>query len=447
MTAIELQTMRKIRPDDLALIAGKKRQSPRTGFVHLFHGSESGSDTIPIYENGCFALALLAQKKAETVLEARQLILRLLAFQTEEGNFPIYLHDFPRCYDPHLGLKMAAVWLRALQEFGAVLGAECKEKLEQSLRIIFEWTETRHKERPWTPLWWFRYRVCRAVFEQRAVEAIAFNTDKFSAADWWEYWVTWQWISTPTCDLYHQGLSMAMGSFPSSQDRFEPIPELIDWICADHFTERLLLDRPAQIQLSVLKGVQTVPFSGKIPGSICEFGSSHALIAARDPQSAVPIRLYWKEESLRSACLEVNGCSTEIKLENGRLFAKIDLPQGMVLQRDDVFEVSLFVDAAPGVDLRIAGEKGTAFSLRDRLSFQTASLRADVSFELLEGEGDFYGHILRANRSSQKAASGALQYEAFDWKIALRTLRRSDRCTLGMHLTLDLKIAGTKEEF
>ena len=127
---------KQIRAVDLALAACRKRQSPRTGFVHLFAGEESSPDTIPIYENFLFAFALFRQKTAESVLEGKELVERLIGFQTECGNFPTYLHDFPRCWDHSLPLKVAPIAVQLLRAFGSVLGAELKALLEKSIEKI-----------------------------------------------------------------------------------------------------------------------------------------------------------------------------------------------------------------------------------------------------------------------------------------------------------------------
>src|SRR3569832_1741282 len=80
---------------ELALRAGRARQSPQTGFVHhSYENLERSAETIPVYENFCFALALFRTKTVENVLEAKNLLERLLAFQTAEW-FPLFLHDYP----------------------------------------------------------------------------------------------------------------------------------------------------------------------------------------------------------------------------------------------------------------------------------------------------------------------------------------------------------------
>ena len=71
-----------MRTIDLAYSAGKNRQSPRTGLVH---GEGLFADTISIYDNFCYAYALLCQKRAETVIEAKSILTRLFSFQTGAG--------------------------------------------------------------------------------------------------------------------------------------------------------------------------------------------------------------------------------------------------------------------------------------------------------------------------------------------------------------------------
>lgn len=434
------QILRSVRPLELAMLAGRKQQSPRTGFVHLFYGSDTSSDTIPVYENGCFALALLAQKKTETVLEARLLLSKLIAFQTKEGNFPIYLHDFPQCYDANLGLKMTPLFLRALRDYSSMLGVECKEKIEVSLRQIFSWTEQRRKERPIGEKWEFCYQVCRAVFENQTQDFLPVDRLPFSASDWWEHWVILQFIETPSCDFYHSGLQMAIKPYLASpsQDRFQPPPELIDWMCSEQVDERLATHRASQIRLAALESVDMLPLNEKIPGWIANIGDFHALLAIKEPTEniSVPMHLFWRGCCLHSACLEVESSSIVSTLEGDSLFLKIHLPSTFALQRDALFEICFYVDASPDIEILIKGKKGTCFSLGDCLTIKSSSLQSEISFELLEGEGDFCGHLFRANRSHQKATTGALQYESFDWKIALRTLRRSEQCSIGFRLKL-----------
>ena len=58
-----------------------------------------------------------------------------------------------------------------------------------------------------------------------------------------------------------------------------------------------------------------------------------------------------------------------------------------------------------------------------------------LRFSLVEGEGDFCGHIYRSNRPNQRLTAN---HESFDWKIGLRTLRRSEKCILSIEILSSL---------
>ena len=121
---------------ELALRAGRARQSPQTGFVHhSYENLERSAETIPVYENFCFALALFRTKTVENVLEAKTLLERLFAFQTAEG-FPLFLHDYPQVKSRKLEKKLSIVAQFLLRDFSAVLGDGLRSQLEGLVRPV-----------------------------------------------------------------------------------------------------------------------------------------------------------------------------------------------------------------------------------------------------------------------------------------------------------------------
>lgn len=118
---------------ELALKAGRKRQSEMTRFVHYCsEHPEKSSETIPIYENFCFALALLRSRIAENILEAKALLEKLLAFQIN-SEFPVYLHEYPVCRYAGLKSKLYPVIFFILRDFHAILGEKLREQLQAVL--------------------------------------------------------------------------------------------------------------------------------------------------------------------------------------------------------------------------------------------------------------------------------------------------------------------------
>jgi hypothetical protein len=174
-----------------------------------------------------------------------------------------------------------------------------------------------------------------------------------------------------------------------SQERGEPCPNPIEWLLAEgNYSARLLCDHPHQLFAAPL------------------FPFTYEATSFADPS----FRLFWKGATLHS------------------LFAKtltFDLPEEPPLGKHDLFEVALFTDISPETELFVEGQKATSFQLGDRITIRTPQQTLHFRFELVSGSGTYCGHIFRANRPNQIANKGVNQYEAYDWQIGLRTLRRS----------------------
>jgi len=411
-----LELQKTVRATDLAIAAGRRRQSPRTGFVHVFHGDAAASDTIPIFENACFALALFSEKKAETVLEGRDLILRLLEFQTAEGNFPTYLHDFPRAYDGLMGLKVAPVLLRLLRDYGSVLGVDAKQKIETALAKILAFSETRRLP----PIWEHRYRVLRSEVPA------PLDTSRFSPADWWDYVVARQFLETPCCLAVHPELGVFVGGTSGEeQEGLEPAPQCIEYLATESFTPRLLKDHVRQLQLALIKEVET-GVCGEIEGWHSVHTTDSSLMAAHTADASMEhaFRFLWAGTTVHSLVVPTGSWV----YRDNTLF--LDLAPPAEVSRNDLFEVALYTDASPETTLLVNGVRATVFSLGQEVSIVTPQRTVSVKIELVHGDGVFCGHLFRGNRPCQTSLSGPFAHAAFDWKIALRTLRRQGACQL-----------------
>jgi hypothetical protein len=404
---------KQIKATDLALASGRKRQSPRTGFVHSFAADETAADTIPLYENFCFALALFRHKTGDSVSEGKELVERLLAFQSEEGNFPIYLHDYPRCWDPLMPLKIASLLMVLIRHFSSVLGEELRRKIDSSHLLLIKAAEKRRLEKPYPPLWENRFLACTGQ------PTVPIDTTSFSAQEWGEWLLTAQIANEqgPFSIPYHRELEAFVG-IPPEQERGEPCPHPIEWVLADAISSpRLLCDHPSQLLCAPFFPIENSP----------SLLASSTLYAEENV-----IRLLWGGKSLHSLFAK----ASRIEKKENQIDLFFDLNGDMKIQREDLFEAMLFFDHSSETQIFIEGKRGTLFRLNEIISVQTPSLSFDLKFELLEGTGDFCGHIFRSNRPTQTACKGALLYEAYDWQIGLRTLRRSADCQIRIALKI-----------
>ncbi len=407
--------------------------------IHAF-GDEIGSDAIPIYENFCFALALMRQKTIEGIGEGKELVERLLPFQSPEGqpwagNFPIYLHDFPRCRNPVQPLKIAPVLMRILGEFSRVLGEEFKAKLQRSLDLLLEASRRRRIERPFDPLWERRYL---ALIKQPISSAVHMNS-----ADWFEELVTRQIAGEPTEEisrLIHPNLGVYAGPSPrESQLGSQPASALLEWwafadqpklqdIHASQFSLACLL--PMREKLSLWSGTVGSWSVVQTPETALSFAEQFEAKA----EESIALRLLWggrQIHSLAASFLNARGCIE--KRENG---ARMDVlfTEEMPSARSSVVETALFCNLSPETSILVDGVKATAFHPGQSVKIQTGSIAIELNFQTHRGE--FFGQISRANRPFQLAARGSLEYEAFDWKISLSTIKRESDAAVSVELSI-----------
>lgn len=402
---------------DLSLAACRKRQSPRTTFVHSFEGFEEHTDTIPLYENFCFVLALYRQKTVESVLEGKDLLEKLLAFQAPDGNFPIYLHEFPACKSSLQRLKIAPLLIQLERHFSSVISSELKEKLslarERCLSISLE---------NLSDLWKFRYDMCKE----------GHSTVEIKPEKNWIHWLISKQLTKEPILLeapaFHPQLQVLSNPrFSYQQEGLEPQPHLLEWLLAEQrggiSSARLLQDHPSQIQLAAFW-----PFSDVILQAEENLYQEESCIASW--ASHLPgdvFRFLWKGSKVGSIVLP-GKVPSEVSLIGKREWEILfDLPENVDLTNNQLFEVAFYCSALPEMDWKVGGQKATTFSLGDTIFLISPQCHFSISFELLSGTGDFCGHICKANRLTQIKSAG---YEAYDWQIGLRTLRRSAKVRL-----------------
>ena len=339
------------KPVELALRAGRLRQSSKTGFIHE-------GDVIPLLDNYAFALSLLRSRQVDFVLEAKALLEKLLPF-----GLSIHLHEFPKESDSYLGRKLYPYLFWILREFSTVLGDDLRTILQSRLTSLPKPTLP---ENPHTPQQWADYLiVCQLE-----------NLDPTPALRQWD----------PNAFAF-------VG--PQSQEKCEPAVTLYD-LFMPQLSRRALEDHPIHIKASVIRPWENLSLPSDHKTSPYLWGSqkyTHSL---------------W-------------------------------VPENLFLPEKDVeneIEFALYLDGHPDHKIMVENQKGTTFHLGDKL--QVAHF--EISFEV-EGEGSFFGHISRGNRPGQLSAT---KFDAFDWKIALRTVWRTEGAQIKLTSESGLRCVSSK---
>jgi hypothetical protein len=359
---------------DLALSAGEKFLSPQTGLIHYCYEDERSKETIPLFENLCYCLALFRTHTLDHVLSAKERLKHLLAFQYEEGRFPVYLHQYPNI----VGSYRTAYPLYLIDKhFAKVIEEPLRSQIRKELKL------------PLPPQTITSSKEAGLVALHRS--ALGQNLDPLK--------VLWD----PILDLYCGPL----GAERARQGEIETT--LFDLFMGS--SPRILKPHPIHLHASLV-------FYGEEEGDKVEIGAPEPL-----GKGYHLFRYAWAEgDHLHTLVCQ----DKEIKKEGMTFIYQEKIPDEKHFN-----ELTFYTDRSPEKTILINGEKGTIFSLGDRVTIHTPSKTVTLTFHLAEGEGDFLGQLSFGNRPAQIETR---DFVAYDWKITLRTLRRLSTVKIGMHI-------------
>lgn len=424
---IDLEEDLKRKMIELNLISGRRFQSPQTGFIHFNSHSEDRHDTIPLLENLCFALALLRSRLIEQVAEGKSLIEKLLPFEVD-GNFPIYLHEYPHCKDRAFGLTLLPVFHWALTDFRIALGEPLASQLELLVCRIISQGYRAHAQRPLSKSLEFRLK---SYFESYP----SLDWEPMSPQEWAELLISFQMIKrhTPNSSSvdndsileealkrWHPQLCVYLG--PQHHERHEPQVTLFDLFLGSYYqrySRRALENSRVHLLASLIH-----PFG--------EDQNKHLSLSIPFQKTHSPhtqYALYWGNPEQLNSCIfnpQKSRCSID-RRENEVEFT-IYLSARDVQKNQEEFEVALYLNLNAIEKIFVQEAPATTFQLGDLITCSSQDILLNLEFFLEQGQGSFFGHIYRANRPNQKAMN--LKFETFDWQIALRTICRDEECVL-----------------
>ncbi len=357
-----------------ATIAGKKRLSRQTGFIHHCYEDRSSHDqTIPFFENAAFAYALLQSRLSEQMLEGIALLERLLKFEVN-GAFPLYLHEYPDCRHPYFFAQLKPIFQGIVRDFRLVVPKEMHKKL---LHLLAQEGDEAPLKQALTP------GALALQLVRLHADNEALYTEKLEEAS----------------RLWHPGLKVYLGE--QRQEGSCPEVTLFDLLMGQlygAYSERALQDNPVHLLGALIPPHEVKPFLG-----------------AEEPYFTQTTLFWGKGHSLVS-----NGT-----WEEG--MATINFSESVPDDRDDGFEVSFFVNRSSVDKILVNGTKATTFQLQDSLQILSGTTQITLLFSIKEGEGRFFGHILYGNRPGQLAVS---KFEAYDYRIVVRTISRTPHCQI-----------------
>jgi len=357
---------------DLALEAGKRYLSPQTDLIHYCYEDECSTDTIPFFENLCYCLTLFRTMIGDHVQEGKERLKHLLSFRNEEGRFPVYLHQYPKGTGSYR--TMYPLFLID-KYFHKVIEEPLRSELRKNLTLPLPPTEITNSK-------------------EAGLIALHLACHDYPLDSLFPFW-----------DFENELYSGPLGD--ERQRKGEIETTLFDLFMGD--SPRILKPHPIHLHASLVFPFENnEKISPIVSGSPKAVGKGYHLY-----------RKVWKEDNH----LHTLVCQDKNIMREENTFTYPEV----IPDEKNRMELTFYTDRADEKTVLINGEKGTVFKLGDVISIITPIKTLKFTFKLIEGEGDFLGHLSFGNRPAQIETH---DLTAYDWKIGIRSLRRSSILSL-----------------
>lgn len=477
------KNLRKL--NDMALAYGEKHLSPQTQFIQLkYHAlDDEANHTIPLFENFLFSLALFQARTVENVTRAKALLEKLLYFQQEDGNFPLYLHEFPKGSDYYTAVNLLAPLYWIFHDFSSILGDVLKTRLEICLKNISGYCLQLTKEKK--PPFLIRFQIASGIYaiaiffkykemeeeahlllqEFKYLPKEAFSTEGLGRLIIGSQMVNQELLAESLLPNFLEHLLKTWNSRLCSyvgpdlfelQAGFEPECLFYDlfmgYITGDFskraeksapFHLQAVLIKEMKIQENVVKETDLEPYLGKIQNrsfvtlqkETYSFSSIEQLEALSFPKDDgfAPFKLKWgSKERLHTFSIEGGNCKQieSFNKDDGfEFFFYLDEVRELE-EKEKAREIIFYVDLSSDTQISVDGIRANVFHLGNEVQVTSGGVHFSLKFELVDGKGQFLGHFMRGNRPSQRSNKGKERFTAFDAQIFIRTIRRERDCTI-----------------
>jgi hypothetical protein len=424
----------------LASEYGKKMVSPQTGYLHYYGFSASVHMTIPFLDNLHLALLWMRMHTVELVQAGKVLLDNLLKFETE-GNFPVFLHEYPLCKDEYLPHKVYLPLAFIYKEFGPVLGQELRLKVQAALDRVHTYCEANVSISKLLHYKMLCAQRLMGKLEKTPVFDGHYLMPEMHAEAALAYYLTESSLKGQKLwDDLEKGWHTTTAAFAGpvrmgSQNKLYPqitAYELLMWYLQGEVPHRTdLLESHSLLWASMLPLCckDPVPHNAFNPIAITVADKPTALQSNEDYRFH-PLYILWGS----SAQPTTFTCQIEPQVRvtgnhsNGRTELLFTFEEEFSGNDDDkAKEVNFYFTRLPDQHpiMTVNGIKASIFEEKDLFTIEYKDLNIKMHFEVLDDQGRFVAHLLPGNRPSQLVNFGGERFSVFDWQILLRTVTRN----------------------
>lgn len=406
-----------------ALKTGRALQSKETRFVHHYQGKSDQllHQTIPFYENLLFALALARTRTVEGVQESKALLEKLLAYQSPQGLFPVYLHEFPFYHDQYIGAHLLPVFYWFDHLFHSVIGIDLKPAIQKLIAATLP--EVAHM-----PAALQAKALGALIAFGKAPELPFLDLSACEGSKEKADWITGRLLAKlplPPIADWDPHMQLYTGDWLSMRfERGAPDVTLYDlYGCSvsGELPRRLPAQHPTWLQAALC--LPTEPHLTLDTKAASPFTTIH--LPHTEEGYAVgsyPFVLAWNQEP-RSIVLHP-GSLKSVTTHEGTLTFTLGPkppPEDREASREIVFSIQDF----PGFRLIVNGKPASTFRPEDEVLLQMGAVSVALQFKCV-GRGVFQGHLSRGTKPTEWVNAGANRFNGYDWLLSLRTIDRDD---------------------
>ncbi|SCC90860.1 hypothetical protein SCG7109_AX_00090 [Chlamydiales bacterium SCGC AG-110-M15] len=460
-----------------ALQVGREYQSELTGYIHHHHKMDKNSrETIPVYENLLFAYALLRSRVVDNVQEAKSIISKILKFQTPNGHFPLYLHDYPEALYSNLAIRILPIYHGIIKNFYHVIGDELRTEIDKSCQLLLNYIEAETPEELPYHLQILRAAIYISLGDSR-LKAIGEHTlegieksspqrswmvpremgdmivglqmiyPSLNDSPWKPFWEhlqqTWwkgQFIGPPLREHWYETASEGT-LYHHFMDYFAKEESPPSRNHSISYLQNALI-RPSQDAfLPLLNNLDEEGMLGDQSYTIKRTGNhALALLSCKGEQKREDglhaMRLFWGEGL--SLVIPRGKYDIDYQIEGEELKLYFTLPKTIDLDNHrHCREIAVYGSRQAPAQFRVEGSEANTFRMGEQITLKSGNQQLELKFELADGEGRFYGHYMRGNRPAQQKAGGEDHgFVAYDDMILLRTIERASSCQVKLSLKL-----------
>lgn len=417
-----------------ALTFAREHQSSLTGFIHYSFEEGEVFDTIPLFENICFVLALMRSHVVEKMQEAKELLDKLLYFQSDKGAFPVYLHQFPKIEKPlHNVAFLIPLW-HIHDKYKSVLGKELAARLTTCMTKLYNYVQSLENLPPILAFQKDLFAFCYYGGEKPILKELPLTSkeyaDVLSAVQMIDYKLSIPW---------NQRLKVFAGEIYNELTfGFKPRKTLVDL----YYHPEEKVDQPVMLYGAMLFTPPPEEVRDDRDFLMSAF-DSYDPKEGKKPPGLQLFRVVFGEHVL--SCAEWD-CKMETKKEEDATIFSFTYPTTLPQERGELFELKLFVNYNPPLEIRVAGEKANTFQLGEEVTLTNEVGTIRITFTEETKGARLFGHLIRGNRNGQTCKKVKKDHAAYDWGIVLRTVHREALCKVRLKLIWHPKKIGYQEQ-